>query len=194
MLNLMVLICIFVNEMGPQHNKNMKKLLFIATIFWAVLFAGKEANAKKHHVKPFALGVRASPNGFGINARFFMKDQVFFEAQHNWSKGTPNGAGRCLMNGLLVNYSIGLSVPNVRMYVGAGGHYGSWVQYKDRSAPADMFGFDWVIGTEAIFPASHFGVSVDFKPAYNFTSGITFMPNCTLGLGIRYYFGRWVRR
>ena len=79
MLNFMVLICIFVNEMGSQHKKNMRKVLVIATIFLAIVFAGNEANAKRHYVKPFALGVRASPNGFGLNARFYFKDKVFLD-------------------------------------------------------------------------------------------------------------------
>ncbi len=167
------------------------KILLFSALFFGILFWGSRALAKRHNVKPFAIGTRASPSGWGLTARWVFKDQVFLEGQYNWSDGIPTGSGKSKTGGLLIHYSFRVGSPRVRMYIGTGVHYGTWERYFDRSAPRNVYGFDGVIGTECIFPRSPFSLSVDFKPGWNFVAGTTFFPNNSVGLGLRYNFGHW---
>ena len=49
-------------------------------------------------------------------------------------------------------------------------------------------------GVEYVFDYVPVGISVDVKPAVNFYNGISAFLNNILGLGVRYYFGKWTSK
>jgi hypothetical protein len=168
----------------------MKNTSIILLFLFISLFPTQAAVAQYNSIRPFALGLRGCPDGGGANARFFFSDLLSAEAQFNVSGGTQGGAGKAMMGGGLLMLNAMLYGPEFRLFVGGGAHYGSWERYRDISKATSVFGFDAVIGLEYTFNVP-ISVSLDYKPAFNYISGVTYMPNNVFGLGIRYYFGAW---
>lgn len=167
--------------------KGSKKVLLIAIYMTISMFAGTQAMAQYDYWAPFALGVRGTPDGGGVNLRYFFKDNLSGELQYNVSGGTTGGSGRSNTIGLLVQYHAALS-QNLSLFMGVGAHNGKWQQFKDKSKTISVFGFDAILGMEYNFSSVPISITVDAKPCFNYVKGVTIFPNNTFGLGIRYYF------
>jgi len=166
----------------------MNKLRFLSVVGALVLFAFP-GYAQYDHMKPFAVGIRLSPDGVGANLRYFFNDHICLEGQLNASGGTSGGSGKSKTGVLLGEYLIPLYTPDFRLFLGAGFHYGSWERYKNISVADNYSGYDFIVGLEYAFSAVPISVSLDYKPAVNYVSGTTFFPNNSIGLGGRYAFG-----
>lgn len=154
-------------------------------------------------INPIALGVRASPDGGGITAKFFLATNFALEAQVSASEGYyrqpddgPNyGPGWAAT--ALGEYHIIFRKPSWRVFFGGGIHAGKWDKYNhadyDYAArPFGIFGLDAIAGGEYIFQSVPIGISADIKPAVNLGRDASFFPNNMVGVSARYYFGRRV--
>ncbi len=154
-------------------------------------------------INPIAIGVRASPDGAGVTARFFFNTHLAIEAQLAGSEGVyhqPDDAapyGPSWSATGLLEYNILFRDPSWRIYAGGGLHFGKWDRYdhtdnERAQLPQGIFGFDAVFGGEYIFKSFPIGLSADIKPAVNVSSEAAFFPNNMIGVSARYYFGRRV--
>ncbi len=170
-------------------------LVAMVPLLFSSLSAGAQLKylSQSHYIKPFAIGLRGSPSGIGISGKFYFNDFFFLDAQYNWGAGTSKGleSGPSKMTVLMINYNTMIAGPDTRFFLGAGAHYGKWVRYRDKSKPEGMFGFDLIAGLEQAFRSIPMTASIDFKPGINYTSGVTFFPNNSFGIGLRYFFGEW---
>ena len=149
------------------------------------------ANAQENVIPPFGLGIRACPDGIGVNARYYFNDKINVEGQINSSGGTRGGSGKSIMYGILLQYNLMIAGPDLRFFMGGGFHAGMWQKDKDRGQYLGTNGLDGVAGIEYTFARIPFSISVDVKPSLNYISGVTYFPNNNLGFGIRYVFGGW---
>ena len=160
-------------------------------------FTGYNAANAQDHNHPYAAGLRATPDGAGASVRYFPYEFLSLEGQLNFSGGRPSGlpssSGKSTMAGFLAQFHAPLWGPTWSVFVGAGAHFGSWIRYKDISKNETMYGLDAIVGVEYHFPDMPLGVSVDVKPALNYSPDVTYFPNNILGLSARYYFGNNVR-
>lgn len=168
-------------------NKIQKVLAYTLT----GLLLSLSVTAQENVVPPFALGMRACPDGAGVNARYFFNDKINVEGQINASGGTRGGSGRSTMYGILLQYNMMIAGPDLRFFMGGGFHAGMWQQEKDRSQYLGTNGLDGVVGIELTFARIPFSISADLKPSLNYISGVTYFPNNTMGFTIRYVFGGW---
>ena len=166
---------------------NKVRISFIALL--VAFFTSGAASAQI--TAPFAAGLRGSPDGGGLNLRFFFNENFALEGQGNFSNGTTGGSGQALMGHVLMQYHYLFGDARFRMFLGAGAHYGTWERYKDVSVKDNFFGFDVQLGAEYVFASMPLGISIDAKPSFNYVSGVTIFPNNTFGLSLRYYFGAW---
>ncbi len=169
----------------------MNKIKQVLTYTLTGILLSVSAIAQENLVAPFALGVRVSPDGAGINARYFFNDKINVEGQINTSGGTRGGSGKSTMYGVLLQYNIMIAGPELRFYMGGGVHAGMWQKDKDRGQYLGTNGLDGVAGIEYTFARVPFSISFDVKPSLNYISGVTYFPNNNLGFGIRYIFGGW---
>jgi hypothetical protein len=152
-------------------------------------FAANKASAQI--TAPFAVGVRGTPDGGGLNLRYYFSENFGLEGQANYSVGTPGGSGKATTGVVLAEYHILFWDARLRMFLGAGAHYGSWERYRYSGNSEGLFGFDGILGAEYVFPSVPLGVSLDVKPAFDFISGVTALPANNVGLSLRFYFGAW---
>lgn len=145
-------------------------------------------------------GIRGSIDGVGINVRPYITDHLVFEGQ-------ANVGGLSAMQGTSV-YGVGLlegafhfNNPAWTVYLGLGGHVGTWDPGMERSPDSDngtvivdndksetIYGVDAMAGVEYAIPQSPFAVNLDFKPAVNFNEGEpTWFKHNMVGLGARVY-------
>ncbi len=178
-----------VNLFDKHHSRmNCTRIILLTlSLLIATWLTGPSANAQDSYIAPIGLGIRGTPDGGGLNLRYFFKDNLSGELQYNLSGGTPNGSGKSSMAVLLFQFHGYLS-PNFNFYLGAGAHTGRWQRYKDISKTTSVFGFDLVAGLEYNFSSIPIGISIDAKPSFNYITGVTLFPNNTFGLGVRYYF------
>jgi len=167
----------------------MKRIYRLLVVLLVVIFAPDAAEAQV--TAPFAVGLRGSPDGAGVNLRFFFNENLSLEGQGNYSGGTSGGSGKSTTGVCLVEYHFLFLDSRFRMFLGGGAHYGSWERYKDASKAEGLFGLDAILGFEYVFTSVPVSISIDAKPSFNYVSGITIFPNNTFGLTLRYYIGAW---
>ena len=125
-------------------------------------------------------GVRLSSVG-GLSGKFFLDGQQAIEAQLN-----GNGYGLDIIG--LYEYHMPLSDAQWRWYFGGGAHIGSW---NHGTHGSNLVGIDGVIGIEYLFKKVPVGISLDFKPAFDFSNDAeVFTAHNVIGLAGRYYFRR----
>jgi hypothetical protein len=167
----------------------MKKTIIL---LFAFLMCYGSGSVRAQVVGPVGIGVRASPDGGGISAKFFFNENLAVETMVNGSAGNYHDNGTSFTVIGLLEYHFILPDPSWRIILGGGMHFGSWNRYGDAHVSAiSVFGLDAIAGVEYIIPSIPIGVSLDVKPAMHFLSGVTTFPNNTFGLGVRYYLGRW---
>lgn len=164
----------------------------LTTVLIATLFAF-QASAQKG---AGAIGLRATPDGGGFTAKYFVSQHVALEGQLN-AGGILGLEGESFNAVGLIEAHIPLPNPQWRLVFGGGIHAGAWdrrVWYRasdsryiyDRSEP--IFGFDGIGGVEYIFKNIPLGLSADIKPAINVASSVDFFPHNMFGFAARYYF------
>jgi hypothetical protein len=167
----------------------MKKTIIL---LFALLCCFGSGSLRAQVAGPVGLGIRASPDGGGISAKFFFKEYLAVETMVNASSGNYHDNGTSFTVAGLLEYHFILADPSWRIILGGGMHFGTWNRYGDAHvSPLSVFGLDVIGGVEYIIPSVPIGVSLDVKPSMHFLSGVTNFPNNTFGLGVRYYFGRW---
>lgn len=134
-------------------------------------------------------GVRASIDGAGLTAKYFLNDGFAIEAQVNVG-GIRALDGRSFYTCVLMQYHIELPLPAFRLYFGGGLHGGVWTDrpeatYRDEA----IFGLDGIGGIEYIFTSTPIGISGDLRPSINYIQEVEFMPHNVIGVSVRYYFG-----
>lgn len=166
----------------------MKRTYILTVLIFSMLIA---LTSSGQITAPFAVGLRGSPDGCGLNLRYFFNENFALEGQGNYSGGNLNGSGPSKMGVLLAEYHFIFPDPSWRIFMGGGVHYGTWQRYADRSTPEGLFGLDVILGAEYVFTHVPIGISADVKPSFNYVSNITGFPNNTFGLSARFYFGKW---
>jgi hypothetical protein len=170
----------------------MKKLiLFVASIFFAIT-----AVQAQNHDK-VALGLRATPDGGGFNAKFFMNRNMAIELQAN-AGGIYGLEGQSFTVVGLLEGQVVFPDPSWRMFFGGGIHFGVWdrgwryVDAENRYMDDNraIFGIDAIGGAEYRFKKIPLGISLDIKPAINFVSEVDFFAHNMFGASARFYVGR----
>jgi len=172
----------------------MKKIQILPVLL-IMLFVGMNVQAQDQQVPPFAIGLRANPDGVGITGKYFFIEPVNIELMVNGSGGTyySNGPSATFVG--LLEYNFIFPDPAWRIFLGGGAHVTSWKQYPESNNPRQtLLGLDAIAGIEYVFYEVPIGISLDIKPAINFIDGVTSFPNNTFGLGVRYYFGSWSKK
>jgi len=173
---------------------NTKRILAIA-----LLMVSSFGAVSAQMVTPVGLGIRLNPDGGGITGKFFFDRHLALEAQLNVSGGYYNvadyGPSRTVV--ALLEYHFILNDPSWRIFLGPGIHFGSWDRYGNyyhdyyygSRAVQGIFGIDGTLGVEYVFKTVPIGLTVDIKPAMNFTPDAGPFPNNFFGIGGRYYLG-----
>jgi hypothetical protein len=176
------------------------------------LFTNKNNTRFTYHDAggPAGLGVRISPDGAGITAKFFIDPRIALDVQINGSEGIRNstikssdvkkeiaGYGPGWAATGLLEYNFIFSNVSWRIYAGGGLHAGKWDRYNHRdndlAAPVQgIFGVDGVLGAEYLFKRLPLGISAEVKPAWNFLEEAAFYPDNMIGASVRFYFGHLV--
>lgn len=186
----------------------MKKIY--AFILGGLFLGAVSTNVHAQVNNPSGAGLRVSPDGLGLNGKFFLSPYIAIEAQINGSmgfnnyrpatsdvpaKGSVTGSSWSAVGLVEYNYIF----PNVswRIFTGGGFHFGKWDRYDHASnemapKPQGIFGFDAILGVEYLFKSQPLGISAEVKPAINVVPDITFFPANMIGLSFRYYFGHRV--
>ena len=145
-----------------------------------------------------AIGIRATPDGAGLNAKIYMTDHFAFEGQMN-AGGIVGLAGQSFTAVALLEGIIPLPDPSWRLFFGGGIHAGVWDNGRWYRAAGDewvsgraepIFGIDGIGGVEYVFKKIPLSLSADVKPAVNFVSSARFFSHNMVGLSARYYFNR----
>ena len=168
----------------------MRNSRLLLSVLFVVLFSAPRVYAQDESVPPFAVGLRANPDGAGVVAKYFFVETVSIEAMLNGSSGSyyQNGPSTTFVG--LLEYNFIFNDPAWRIFIGPGAHVGSSKPYADNNTPRQaVYGLDAIAGIEYVFYEVPIGLSLDVKPAINFINGVTEFPANTFGLGVRYYFG-----
>lgn len=172
----------------------MKKVLTLVAGAIMSIASITAANAQSNDV---ALGLRATPDGGGFSAKFFVDRNLAIETQLN-AGGLIGLEGTSATVVGLLQYHISLPDPSWRIFFGGGAHFGVWdhdYRYNtegrfDADGKEGIFGIDGVGGVEYVFKNAPIGLSADFKPAINLASEVDFFPHNMFGFGARYYIGK----
>ncbi len=78
--------------------------------------------------------------------------------------------------------------PNLYWYLGIGAHLGNIYSKKYHGDNRLLVGADLIAGLEFVFPQAPFTVSLDWKPAFNFTNDYNDNWYYPLALSLRYTF------
>jgi hypothetical protein len=126
-------------------------------------------------------GVRFSTIG-GFTGKFLLDQNQAIEAQLN-----SNGSGIDIVG--LYEYHMNIpDAPQWRWFFGAGAHIGTW---SHEGVNATLIGIDGIIGIEYLIKTVPIGISLDFKPAFDFSNyADNFIAHNTIGIAGRYYFNR----
>jgi hypothetical protein len=153
----------------------MKKLIIIA-----LLAIATAANAQEYKT---ALGLRAGAP-FGFTIKHFVAPKFALEGIVS-----PRYAGAELV-GLLEYHVNAFGVEGFRWYFGGGMHLGAYGHHKrfDNRDGGVYIGIDGIGGLEYNFKPVPINISVDLKPAINFTPEPDLWPDA--GISVRYYFGK----
>lgn len=171
----------------------MQKLVLFLGLFTASVFTTPSANAQKNHA---GIGLRATPDGGGFNAKVLLAKYLAFEGQLN-AGGILSLPGESFTAVALLEGNIPLPDPSWRLFFGGGVHAGVWSngwwynerlnRWDDRGRP--IVGLDAIGGVEYVFKKIPLGVSADIKPAINFyRGGPEFFNHNVFGATARYYF------
>ncbi len=153
----------------------MRKIYLAFVILTCSLVCNTQLKAQE-----IGAGIRLSSQA-GFTGKFFLDQQQAIEAQLNF-----NGYGYDLVG--LYEYHMELSAPEWRWYFGGGAHLGTW---NHAGVNATLIGIDGIIGIEYLIQSVPIGISVDFKPAFDFSNyADNFIAHNTIGIAGRYYFKR----
>jgi hypothetical protein len=177
----------------------MRSLHILTVAFLVILLSATNVHAQPGNA--IGLGLRASPDGGGITAKFYLDRYWNIEAQLNASQGFYHGPdnkpdyGPSFTAVGLAEYNVIFPDPSWRLFFGPGIHFGSWDRYNHhlyerQPLPEAIFGIDGILGVEYIFRHIPLGLSADIKPAMNFVGEVSVFPNNFFGLSGRFYFGR----
>lgn len=170
----------------------IKKLELRKTLLTiALLSICKLVSAQYHLIQPFSIGLRGNPDGGGLTARFHAYDNLFVEGQANLSGGTQNGSGRSTMGALLIAGNLCYG-EQIRVFLGVGTTFGVWQRYSHVDKLERYNGYCLYAGIDYAISGLPITVGLDARPSYVVAnSGPVTLPNNTIGLNIRYYFGDW---
>lgn len=170
----------------------MKKINSILLLLTVIILSTATVQAQNA-----GIGLRATPDGGGFNAKIMMSKHLAFEGQLN-AGGIYGLNGESFTAVALLEGVIPLPDNSWRLFFGGGVHAGVWDNgrwYNRRddifvtNRPQPLIGIDGIGGVEYIFKNIPLGLSADLKPAINFTgNGPTFFNHNLAGFTARYYF------
>ena len=137
------------------------------------------------HAQKAGIGIRFSPDGIGGTGKVFISRNVALEGMLN-AGGIFNNRANSVVAVGLVEYHIPIEA-GWRLYVGAGGHIGSWDAYRHRDSKL-IAGLDGIFGVEYLFRSAPLAFSLDVKPAINLVPEVEWFGHNVLGLGLKVYF------
>ena len=177
--------------------------LFRSILVIVLLFVRFSLPAIAQVVNPTGIGLRLSPAGAGITAKFFLNPRFAVEGQLNGSGSYGRSTGGQLYGSsyygvALIEYNLIFPDPSWRIFIGPGIHAGSWDRFNHHEhelaeQPQGIFGLDATLGLEYMFKSMGLSLAVDVKPAWNLADESTFFPDNMAGFTIRYYFGHRIR-
>jgi hypothetical protein len=161
----------------------MKKLFYLLLLF-SFLTLGNETLAQSEYNT--AIGLRAG-FGNGLTVKHFVNNNAALE-----------GILYARWNGLIVGglYEVHRNIAEVnglRWFYGGGAHLGTWNAGKgnpnwgDNSMSSTVVGIDGIIGLDYKIPTIPINLSLDWKPAINFSGNAGFWGD-EVALSIRYAF------
>ena len=156
-------------------------------------------NAGAQGIPPIGLGLRGTPDGGGIDGKFYFTDHVNIEAMFNRSNDNYYNFGPSNTVVGLLEYNFLFKDPHVRIYIGTGIHMAWAREFDESNYPAyyhnhTFMGLDMIGGVEYVFGFMPIGLSVDVKPGMNFYDQLSGYSANDFGFSLRYYFGNWDRR
>jgi hypothetical protein len=188
-----------------QRYKQMKKLIYILSVFTSALLAATQVKAQNTPPSPppppplfngkeitdyqIAAGLKFGGYENGISGKFFVAKDIAIEGVIGFRR---NGL---VLTGLYEIHQTAFNVPALKFYYGGGGHVGSIGAGTYQSINGDrhvytstqlLLGLDGVIGLEYIIPKSPIAVSLDLNPRIELAKGPFF--DIAPGLGIKYTF------
>jgi hypothetical protein len=159
-----------------------KKGIIIVLAIFAMLFSA-EAQSQSYGT---GIGLRSGVSN-GLTVKHFISNNAAMEGiLHTRWQGL-------VITGLYEVHQDIEEVRGLRWFYGGGAHVGSWNGNRDpRWADsnfngATVFGIDGIIGLDYIFRNAPINLSLDYKPALNFTNNAGFWGD-EVALSIRYAF------
>lgn len=124
--------------------------------------------------------------GISLTAKHFLKEKHALEGIFTY-RGF-NGLGTQIGISVAYEYHLPIKgVPNLKWYVGGGGHF-EYFSFDDELVdPTTVFGALGVLGLEYKFKGIPIAVSADWQPVFTFTSGGGFSAE-NGGIGVKYTF------
>ena len=140
----------------------MKKYIIIA-----LLSASFMSTAQNYEL---AAGLRGG-FGYGVTGKYFISDNAAVEGIVN-SLWKNNGF---IITGLYEIHTSAFDIDEIKVYYGGGAHIGFWSSGgkwidPDGDEGGTIIGVDGILGIEYTFLDIPINVSIDWKPAINFTS------------------------
>ncbi len=156
----------------------MKKII---SIIFVLILTASLGMAQGYNT---AIGIRGGLSN-GLTIKHFINHDTALEGlvSSRW--------GGFSITGLYQKYQPALELENFYWYYGFGGHIGFWegknVGWADDENDYTVIGIDGIIGLEYNFEEIPFNISVDWKPAFNF-SGYSGFWGDEAALSLRYVF------
>ncbi|WP_215225274.1 hypothetical protein [Echinicola shivajiensis] len=160
----------------------MLKKAIVAIFAVFVMVISQEAEAQTYST---GVGLRAGvTNGLTVK-QFLTYDAAVEGIIHTRWKGL-------LVTGLYEVHKDIREIQGLKWFYGGGAHLGTWGKKTNPPFDSDeteytVFGIDGIIGLDYKFVDAPVNLSLDYKPAYNFTDGVTWWGD-ELALSIRFTF------
>lgn len=153
----------------------LKKLFFAALLMTAL---ATTVNAQQYNT---AFGVRLGYDS-GLTLKHFFAPasagEFILAASSNYF----------MLTGLYEYQQPVPGAPGLDWFVGVGAHLGGIHRHRDLYDNAFLIGADLIGGVEYIFPSAPFNISLDWKPAFNFTNSYNDFWFNGFALSLRYTF------
>jgi len=157
----------------------MKKFLLLFLVGGFLLIAGNTAQAQYKH----ALGVRVG-NAYGITYKTFIQQDRALDFILNFKDRNDYSSFR--LTGLYEVHNPINDLPGLQWYYGGGATLGSQ-KFKPTDDTDLVFSADGVLGLDFKFTDAPINISLDWKPAIEFTPDTEFDPE-GFGLSVRITF------
>ena len=157
----------------------MKKFLFLFLISGVLLLAGTTAQAQYKN----ALGVRVG-NAYGITYKTFIQQDRALDFILNFRD--RNEVSTFRLTGLYEVHNPINDLAGLRWFYGGGATIGNY-NYKHTDQNDFLFSADGVLGLDYKFSDAPINLSLDWKPAIEFTPNTEFDPE-GFGLSVRITF------